>query len=344
MTAPSITLTATQAFAQLQAYGYPRRYIERLLPEWWDASLLRTSSGVLQFAMILKQRLGLDVSFADTGVMGIQPATVRARFKHRVDTAEGELAIAASMGLALAELTDLGMRERFTPLPADPVALRELIVRESGRHAVDFAGLLAVTWQHGIPVIFLDDLPTRCKRLTGMAASLDDRPVIVLGLKHQQRARQLFVLAHELAHILCGHVGPGTVLIDEDIADVTDAMFAGAVPHDAEEMQADRFALQLLRNGQDEGSFALGDPRTPSTLAVAATRRGEALGIDPGHLVLSFAKATRNWATASQALDFFPDAGHALRVIREAFFHHVDLDRLSVENREYLIAAQGFAG
>jgi hypothetical protein len=271
MTDP-ITLSATQAYAQLRAVGYPRAYIDKLLPDWWDNALLRTSAGALQFAMILKQRLGLDVSFADSGAIGIRPGAVRARFKHRADTAEGELAIAASMGLALAELTNVGMRAAYQELPGEPLALRELIVRRSGRATVDFEGLLDVAWAHGIPVIFLHDLPNRCKRLTGLAAMLGARPVIVLGLKHEQRARQLFVLAHELGHILSGHVAAGTVLIDEDIADVTDALHAGASPNDGEEAEADHFALQLLRNGADEDAIALENVFTPSTIAVAALR------------------------------------------------------------------------
>lgn len=343
MTDP-ILLSATQAYAQLRAVGYSRAYIDKLLPDWWDNALLRTSAGALQFAMILKQRLGLNVSFAASGAIGIQPSAVRARFKHRADTAEAELAIAASIGLALAELADVGMRTAYQRLPSDPLALRELIVRQTGRAAIDFEGLLEAAWAHGIPVIFLHDLPTRCKRLTGMAAMLRMRPVIVLGLKHQQRARQLFVLAHELGHILSGHVAPGTVLIDEDIADVTDALYAGAVLDDGEEAEADRFALRLLRNGAGEDAITLQNVFTPSTIAVAASRRGAELGIDPGHLVLSFAKATSEWRRASQALDFFPDAGGAIGLIRDAFYRHVDLDSLSEENRDYLISAQGFAG
>lgn len=343
MTDP-ILLSATQAYAQLRAVGYSRAYIDKLLPDWWDNALLRTSAGALQFAMILKQRLGLDVTFGESGAIGIRPGAVRARFKHRADTAEGELAIAASMGLALAELADVGMRMSYKGLPKDPLALRELIVCHTGQTAVNFEGLLETAWAHGVPVIFLHDLPNRCKRMTGMAAMLGTRPVIVLGLKHQQRARQLFVLAHELGHILSGHVVAGSVLIDEDIADVTDALHAGAVPDDGEEAEADRFALRLLRNGADGDAIALENVFTPSTIAMAAIRRGAALGIDPGHLVLSFAKATTEWRRASQALDFFPDAGGAMGLIREAFYRHVDLDALSTENRDYLITAQGFAG
>ena len=59
-------ITVKSTFERLQAAGYPRAYVTKLLPDWWDNSLFKTSAGAFQLALILKQRLGLDVSFGKT--------------------------------------------------------------------------------------------------------------------------------------------------------------------------------------------------------------------------------------------------------------------------------------
>lgn len=342
MTDQTSSLSASRAYAQLRVRGYPRAFIEKLLPDWWDNSLLRTSAGSLQFALILRQRLGLDVSFADSGDIDIRGSETQRRYKHRVDTATSELEVAANLGLALAQLSSFATSQPYAALPANPIALREIIVRTSGRPLVDFDGLLQTLWAHGIPVAFLDDLPKNRKRLTGMAATLAGRPVIILGLKHQQRARQLFVLAHELAHVLCGHVSEGGMLIDEDLPNVSDAITSVNARVDDEESQADQFALSTIRNGASARSVLLGEHHSPATLAAAAHIKGEELGIDPGHLILSFARERSEWMMANQAMGFFPNTGGALDLIRDAFLANTDMERLSEENRDYLLAAQGF--
>ncbi len=342
MTDQTQALSATRAYAQLQGQGYPRAFIEKLLPDWWDNALLRTSAGALQFALILRQRLGLEVSFADSGDIDIRGSAAQRRYKHRADTAASELEVAANLGLALAQLAAFTTSQSYRALPTDPLALREVVVRTSGRPAVDFEGLLQAVWAHGIPVIFLNELPKNRKRLTGMATALTDRPAIVLGLKHQQRARQLFVLAHELAHVLCGHVTEGSMLIDEDLSNVSDAIAPVSARLDKEESQADQFALNTIRNGASARAISLGEHHSPATLAAAAHSKGTALGIDPGHLILSFARERSEWLMANQAMGFYPDTGHALDLVRDAFLANTERGRLSEENREYLLTAQGF--
>ena len=342
MTAQSHPLTATRAYGLLKEQGFPRSFVEKLLPEWWDNALLSTSAGSLQFAMILKQRLGLDVSFVPDGEIEIKSRPGPRRFKHRTDTQVAELQVAANLGLALAQLGAFATAVPYRPLPTDPIKLAELITGSDDRHFVDLDGLLSTLWAHGIPVMFLNELPRGCKRLTGMATRIGERPVIVLGLKHQQRSRQLFVLAHELGHVQCGHIAEGSMLIDEDLSSVSDAIATPTVSLDDEERQADACALTLLRRGASARAVALGEHHTPSTLAAEAFTRGMELGIDPGHLILSYAQENAQWALASQAIDYYPDSSGAMGVIRDAFLRHADVSRLSDENRAYLLSAQGF--
>jgi hypothetical protein len=228
-------------------------------------------------------------------------------------------------------------------LASKPLALATAAMQASGRDFVDFRGLLEACWDHGIPVVFLADLPRSSKRITGMAIDLVGRPVIVLGHNSKTPAKQLFILAHELAHIACGHLKEGELLVDEDIVNVNEGLAGTAtVRLDEEERQADAFALALLRNGHESPLRALGRIDSAAGLASAAYSASESLGIDVGHLILSYANEHDDWMRANQALSYLPEEASAVATIRECFLEHVILDALTPENRQYLLQLQGF--
>lgn len=336
-------ITVKSTFERLQAAGYPRAYVTKLLPDWWDNSLFKTSAGAFQFALILKQRLGLDVSFGQDGDLTIQPRAARANFKHRADTRVEELDVAAGLGIALARLAVFASTA-YRNLPNDPSVLNEMVRTLSGRECVDFEGLLDLCWGHGIPVLFLKYMPKNTKKMTGMAVMVDGRPAILLGFGHDQKSRQLFVLAHELAHILCGHVQDNGALIDEEIADVSEGLEGRAqVVRDDQEREADSFALQLIRNGQLEVARRIPRQASAAMLAAATFRLGRESGIDQGHLILSYAKEHDDWMKASQALRFLPPTAGAIDVLRERFMNNIDFSAITAESSEHLLAMQGFA-
>jgi len=335
-------LTVKGAFDTLKAAGFPRPYVERLLPDWWDNSLFRTSAGAVQFATLIKQRLGLDVNFESGGNLAIQTAAPNARFKHRKDTQADELRVAAHLGMALARLAVFACRQSYRPFPTDPAQLAALVRKRSGRKRVDFQGLLDLCWDHGIPVVFLRELPRHTKRMTGMAVNVAGRPAVVLGYNSKQTGRQLFVLAHELAHLLCGHLRLNEVLIDEELANVSEGLAGASTGRkDDEEKQADEFALALLRNGHAAPQRQLGRIDSAAVLASMAYSLGETLGIDPAHLILSYAKDHDDWMRANQALSYIPDES-AVDMIRAAFLANSSQDALTNENRDYMLQLQAF--
>lgn len=338
------SITAKDAYKRLSAAGYPRPFIQKQLPDWWDNSLLKTSSGVFQFASILKQRLGLHLSFSEDGSLLIQPEQVTVRFKRRRDTREDQLSISASLGRALAQMAIHCIKQPFLPLPQNPLELRNQVLQLSKSNCVDFESTLSLCWQHGIPVLFLDDLPRQSRRMAGMTAIVNGRPIIVLGFKSSQKARQLFVLCHEIGHIQCGHITGDGVLVDGDISDVTETIESDkTLGQDNEEKQADSFALNLIRGDAKALIESLGWHTTPASLAMSAFSLGNELSIDPGHLILSYAKETNNWPLASSALAFDPDATGAFEIMRNTFLLNTEPSSLSDENRDYLLTAQGFS-
>jgi hypothetical protein len=336
-------VSAKRAYESLAAAGFPKAYVTRLLPDWWDNALFKTSGGAIEFASILKQRLGVDVRFAKSGELEVSGLTTQARFKRRSTTAESELQVCVTLGMAVAKLALYCTRAPYTPLETDSSILGEHIRTSSRQSIISFDTLLNFCWCQGVPVLFLKDLPRTSKRITGMALQVEGRPIIVLGYQSPQDARQLFVLAHELAHICLGHVATTGALVDEGLSAVTDAMEgAGDVPSDREERQADTFALTLLRNGK---TARLGDGvrfASAAELAVAALTASRVRDIDVGHLILSYAKDHDDWLMANQALAYLPSNTNALELVRDQFIAHADLNRLTDENRSYLLNVQGF--
>jgi hypothetical protein len=339
----SPNVSAKEAFEALSAVGFPKKYVQRLLPDWWDNALFKTSSGAIEFASIVKQRLGVDVKFDQDGELRVLATNQPARFKRRADTREVELQVSATLGIALARLALYCTPEPYAQLPDDPKILGKRVRAFAGDAAISFQGLVEFCWASGVPVLFLKDVPKTAKRVTGMAVRIDTRPVIVLGYQSKQSARQLFVLAHELAHICLGHVSDTGVLIDEDLNAINEAIDGAPIEkQDREEKQADKFALTLLGNGtavvlREGARFT-----SASELAGAAAVEGASRGIDPGHLVLCYAKAHEDWRLGNQAQSYFPDSDKAIDTLHHSFMVNAHLARLTDENRQYLLDVQGF--
>lgn len=334
------TLNVGDAFDLLKSNGFPRSFVEKLLPEWWDNSLLKTSSGVLQFALIIKQRLGLEVYFSNEGLLSIKEDPFTVRFKHRKDTCSNDLGAVKNLGKAAASISR-HITSDYTPLPNEPLLLRKYILSHTGQNEINLDGLLSICWSHGIPVLFLENLPAKAKRMTGMIVNHNERPSILLGFRHKHKARQLFVLAHELAHLSLGHVASETLLIDEDLDSETDSLNNQIeITLDEEEKDADNFALRLIR-GEYAFSFSELKLDQPTELAIYAMEKGALHGIDPGHIIVSYAFETLDWPTANNAMKFFEGSDGAIRCIKESFLRNSNLEEISDEVKSYLFMLQG---
>lgn len=339
----SPTVTVKSAYDALGAAGFPKSFVTRLLPDWWDNALFKTSTGAIEFASILKQRLGLDVGFAENGELQVLAPDRRARYKKRAATLESELQVCSNLGVAMGKLALFCMKQPAQHLSNDPLMLAEMARAGSQTKDIHFQALLDFCWGHGVPVLFLKDLPRGSKRITGMALRIEGRPVIVLGYQSNQNAKQLFVLAHELAHVCLGHVDSAGVLIDEGMDAITESIEgAGDDQTDAEERQADEFALMLLRNGHLKLPPIPQSPASPAELTMYAVNRGRDLGIDPGHIILSHAREHDDWLFGHQALGYLPNQKTAMELLKDRFLSHCNVEDLSDDNRAYLLSMQGF--
>lgn len=340
----SPSLTAKTIYAKLKDAGYPKSFIQRLLPEWWDNSLIKTSAGAFQFALILNQKLGITVFFAEDGELMIEENNELFRFKHSKNTKASELNISANIGKALSNHALFCIKKDYIRLDPDPIQLRNKILKKSNNGIIDFELLLGFCWESGIPVLFLDDLPRSTKRMTGMALCVDSRPIIVLGFKNKQISRQLFVLAHEIGHIACGHISKNGILVDESINEVNETIQdIPLIKRDQDEKEADSFALKLIRGGIINPLSEFDANINSTELAATSIIKSQTLKIDAGHLITSYAKLYDDWPKAGLAMNFLPNQDKALDLMEQYFFSNSDLSKISDENRDFLISAQGYA-
>ena len=124
----------------------------------------------------------------------------------------------------------------------DALRLRKALLEE--RSFVDLQGLLSICWAFGIPVVFLRIFPLKNKAMHAMVVRVRGRYAILLGRDATYPAPVAFTLAHELGHVLLGHLCGAPALVDlRDPATATQA--------DIQEREADRFGLELLTSLSD---------------------------------------------------------------------------------------------
>ncbi len=155
--------------------------------------------------------------------------------------------------------------------PSDPGTIREQAMDETGR--VTLSSLLSWMWLQGIPTV-----PLLGRRGFSAAVwSVEGVPVVVLKEARDLAVFWLFDLAHELGHIVKGHVQEGAI-VDVD----------SPHPHsstDNDEEAASTFALDLLLPGhlqlladvraEARGSYL----RFKSAVETVASRAGISAGL-----------------------------------------------------------------
>lgn len=149
------------------------------------------------------------------------------------DEGTGLLVLAES----LARRSALAYRGEPGVVPGDPAALRRAILGDATQMTLE--ALVRWCWDAGVLVV-----PMQAKGGFGASAWLvGEQPVVVIKEAPDYKARWLFVLAHELGHVAHGHVTDGAVVDVEKV-------WAGG--DDAEEAQANAYALDLLVPGHHE--------------------------------------------------------------------------------------------
>ncbi|MFP3503248.1 ImmA/IrrE family metallo-endopeptidase [Burkholderia sp. SIMBA_062] len=278
-------------YSRLSGCGINRKFAKRLLPEWWDDSIAENPSGLLQAQIIIAHSLNLDLnSLRDPGSV-VQFRSAQRKFKHSKAVDKVSIQLSAEYATGMAKLAVQAMETPFSAPPRDAIAIRNTILK--ARPQVDLEGLLAYCSAAGIAVLHIGELPG--KKMDAVAVKQAGRAAIVLSRKAKS-SYLLFHLAHEIGHIAMGHLGDtdGTLI---DAAIVADG--------DADEREADKFAIQLL-NGSEVKYTSKNRFMTGAELAAAAVRLGAQQHIDAGHIVLNYGHVAGNFPLANAAMGYLP--------------------------------------
>jgi hypothetical protein len=311
---------------RLRKAGFSRAAIRAAWPSWWTEEAGETPSGRAELRFALARRLGLEPK----PLLGERVEFVwndEARFKHLSTHDDAQKAALTSFGMSVGRLL-----LRATPAgPTEPIAaeaLRDAIM--AGSPFVDLGSLLGTCWALRIPVIHLRVFPLEAKSMHAMVVGVDGRFAILLGRDAAYPAPVAFTLAHELGHVMLGHLADAPALIDlEDPALARDG--------DEQEEEADRFALTLLTGSPEPDIQTDIEHFNAPTLATAVLRASGEYGVEPGTLALCLAHGRGLWPVAMSALGFiYGERKPAWREVNGIADGELDWDALGDEAAHYL--------
>lgn len=326
-------------FGSLESAGFPRSLQNVLLPEWVTPEVLSDAAASSEIAAILAKRLGLrmsPLSAASPRVESLRRHDIK--YKRSIPNQSKDLMAATSIAVSVAEAIASACQVEFRSFVGSADALRKEVLISFPGNWLGLRNLLMTCWSHGVPVIYLAELGQGVAKMDGTVVYTDSRPVIILSKASQLWAWQLFILAHEIAHVALGHVTPDEILIDEELSEDSYAL----KDNDLDERAADMFAIKLL-NGRSDATYTTSIKRVNSAeLADVAYQSGKAQHIDPGHIVLNFAHQSGNWDIGYAAAKVLQGENPpAQMVIGEAMWREIDVEALPLDTVEFLSRVTG---
>lgn len=327
---------------RLKALGLSKAQLGALMPSWWDATAAATGAGAWEFALLISRRLGLDAVALAQGEVRPLGVVSEPRFKHTARVTPEDLGAAARIAAALAKAIVAAMPAR-PPLHAatTPAQVREAILG-MGAKRVDFDSLLAFAWRQGIAVIPLPNLPKGVKKMDAAALRVDGRPVIVIARKSDSKAWLSFILAHELGHLLLGHVPDNGSIVEGSIQD--SAKFDAESQMDVHEREANDFAHAVLAGDRADALVRTWSTRASMTeLVDLASAAAPALASAPGQLILRYAFLTQRWMEAAMALRFLADDVEAQDALVEKLATQIDTGEIGDDLQEFVEQVTGIS-
>ena len=332
MTAPDRQIDII--FGSLESAGFPRSLQSMLLPAWVTPEVLSDAATSSEIAAILAKRLGLRASPLFRASPRVESLRGRGiKYKRSIPNQSKNLTAATAIAVSVAESIASACRREFKPFVGSAGTLRQEVLISFPGNWLGLRNLLMTCWSHGVPVVYLAELGQGVAKMDGMVVHTGERPVIILSKASPLWAWQLFILAHELAHIVLGHVASGEILVDEELSEDSYIL----KDNDLNERDADRFAIELL-NGRPNATYTLADNQANfRELADTAYKFGKANEIDPGHIVLNLANQSGKWDVGIAAAKVLQGENpSASVVISEAMWRGIDPEALPMDTIEFL--------
>lgn len=281
--------------ARLAKAGIKRGFLDQVvLPEWWEDSIALSPGGFREAAGYICAHLGYSLTslLDDTKPLTyIQSAGVKYKKSKQATADEVGFATHYSLGVARAVAAAWVDKPAAAALPT-PENWRQTLLAASDQPWVNLPHILRASWQAGIPVLNVRNVPGGFKKPDALTTLIDNRPVILVLNGRKSPSWIAFIVAHELGHIQRAHLKPGQTLVDEKI---------DSQANDAEESEANDYASRLLTG---HGNLGLHSSRQLDSagLAAAVQRFAQDYRVAPGVAALNYAFTTGQWAVANGAV------------------------------------------
>ena len=251
---------------------------QRYMPRWWDETMLSGRGDYLEAILMLASGLQVSAKAIEERLSPLLPQNVPTCCKGSSTEKLERQTPARRMAEALARNL-VGMLEREA-LPVRKSASELRAESLAGSERITLDGLLGLCWKVNVPVAHLADAPSPMPH--AIATNVDGRCAIVLLRNKKHSGWILFDLAHELGHIMLGHVAEGESHSDGEEMD----------PTDAQEAEANEFAMVLL-TGQP---IPLGyDQAVPADKLVRVAKEAASeLRVDPQWLIVTTGESMGN--------------------------------------------------
>ena len=311
---------------RLASTGFSAAFVREMTPVWWDKSLESSEQSMLLLKMHFSKNLGLDLAslLDNRRSIQFQPAE-NVHYKLTKNKKEGQVVLSQSLARSMAKLVASASVKPYKPLPENACSIRQLILKD--HPWVGFDNLVDYCWSRGIPVIHLSRLPKGAKKFEGMVIDVDGRPVIVLAKGSKDPSWQLFILAHEIGHIGCGHVKEGEGYLDEVVDSDDDS---------PREKEATEYGLKLLTgNGRLRIGFGRGR-LTGQQLATVSKKHGKEKHIEPGHVALNYAHTQNFIPVGNAALKLIGGRYDAVEYVKNALKQNIDETDIPRDSRHVL--------
>lgn len=299
------------------------------MPEWWNDACGTQSELITDVEIRIARFLGLplaDVKNPDLSLTPVKYENTHLRRVRFIDEDRLAPAIHSALKIGAAVVRNLRNSEPFQEtIPIAALSWRHQILKNQTNVTLDM--LLKNLWSRGIPVVPIEVLPA--PNFQGIACIIEDRPIILLGQRHDEPGHVAFIIAHEAGHIAAKDCAPGQPVVDE----------AGEVDDDTDmERDADNFAKQVLL-GSDIIPELTGE--NYKQIAKQANQIEQDIGADASLIIFNWARQTRDYTKATMAVKALYGSAGARRKLRQHFDHHIKLDNASETDRALLRCVYG---
>jgi len=306
-----------------------------VFPDWWDDEAASDPSAFYELNLTIAKRLGLDFkSLLDNNQEIRFRNSGTCLFKTTNGTENANIEQVQALARTLAEMVAISTPVPYKKLPSSALDIRKTILAQS-KPWIGFVELVDYLWANGVPVLYLANLHPNWRKMEGMVTVVNNRPVIILTKHELSCAWQLFILAHEVGHIICSHLDNVQTLADDKITENNT---------DPIEQAANKAAIELLTADSDTKIVSYsGTWLTADDLAIQSIHFGKHGLIDPGHVALNYGKSMKQIPTARAALKTIEPDSNAPSFLTRKLVENIADDVLPEESYLYLLKMCGIS-